>query len=60
MNKKLNINLIQYLRLDLNQERIDKVLLLSSGYLWKKLDHKKNIFKEWVHERHEVLCEIRW
>jgi hypothetical protein len=36
MNKnKLNINLVQHLLLDLNQERIDQVLLLSIGYLWK-------------------------
>jgi hypothetical protein len=39
--KKLNINLVQHLWLDLNQERIDQVLLLSIGYLWKQLDHKK-------------------
>jgi hypothetical protein len=46
MNKnKLNINLVQHLWLDLNQERIDQVLLLSVGYLWKQLDHKKNVFK---------------
>ncbi len=43
--KKLNINLVQHLWLDLNQERIDQVLLLSIGYLWKQLDHKKKIFK---------------
>jgi hypothetical protein len=46
MNKnKLNINLVQHLWLDLNQERIDQVLLLSVGYLWKQLDHKKKVFK---------------
>jgi hypothetical protein len=39
--KKLNINLVQHLWLDLNQERIDQVLLVSIGYLWKQLDHKK-------------------
>ncbi len=43
--KKLNINLVQHLWLDLNQERIDQVLPLSIGYLWKQLDHKKKIFK---------------
>ncbi len=43
--KKLNINLVQHLWLDLNQERIDQVLLLSIGYLWKQLDHKKKVFK---------------
>jgi hypothetical protein len=31
--KKLNINLVQHLWLDLNQERIDQVLLLSIGNL---------------------------
>jgi hypothetical protein len=45
MNKKMmNINLVQHLWLDLNQEKIDQVLLLSIGYLWKQLDNKK-IFK---------------
>jgi hypothetical protein len=33
--KKLNINLVQQLWLDLNQEKIDHVLLVSIGYLWK-------------------------
>jgi hypothetical protein len=46
MNKKImNINLIQHLWLTHNQERIDQVLLLSNGYLWKQLDHKKKFFK---------------
>jgi hypothetical protein len=44
-NKKKNINLVQYLWLAYNQERIDQVLLLSIGYLWKELDHKKKVFK---------------
>jgi hypothetical protein len=44
-NKKLNINLVPHLWLDLNQERIDQVLLISIGYLWKQLDHRKNVFK---------------
>jgi hypothetical protein len=44
--KKLNINLIQHLWLDLDQKRIDQVLPLSIEYLWKQLDHKKNIFQE--------------
>jgi hypothetical protein len=44
--KKLNINLIHHLWLDLGQERIDQVLHLSIKYLWKQLDHKKKIFKE--------------
>jgi hypothetical protein len=39
--KKKNINLVQYLWLAHNQQRIDQVLLLSIGYLWKQLDHKK-------------------
>jgi hypothetical protein len=43
--KKLNINLVHHLWLDLDQEKIDQVLLLSIGYLWKQLDHKKKIFK---------------
>jgi CTP:phosphocholine cytidylyltransferase-like protein len=34
-NKKKNIN----------QERIDQVLLLSIEYLCKQLDHKKKVFK---------------
>jgi hypothetical protein len=45
MNKKLNINLIHHLWLDLDQKRINQVLLLSIGYLWKQLDHNKKIFK---------------
>jgi hypothetical protein len=40
-NKKKNINLVQLLWLTHNQERIDQVLFLSIGYLWKQLDHKK-------------------
>jgi hypothetical protein len=43
--KKLNINLVQYLCLDLNQERIDQMLLLSIRYLWKQFYHEKNVFK---------------
>jgi hypothetical protein len=43
--KKKNINLVQYLWLAHNQQRIDQVLLLSIGYLWKQLDHKKKVFK---------------
>jgi hypothetical protein len=42
--KKLNIN-IHHLWLDLDQGRIDQVLLLSIEYLWKQLDHKKKVFK---------------
>jgi hypothetical protein len=43
--KKLNINLVHRLWLDLHQGRIDQVLLLSIGYLWKQLDHKNKVFK---------------
>ena len=43
--KKLNIYLIHHLWLDLDQGIIDQVLLLSIGYLWKQLDHKKKVFK---------------
>jgi hypothetical protein len=58
--KKLNINLVHHLWFDLDQGRIDQVLYLSIGYLWKQLDHKKKVSKERVFKRHEVLCEIRW
>jgi hypothetical protein len=44
--KKLNMNLVQHLWLDLNQERIDQVLSLCIGYPWKQLDHMKKVFKE--------------
>jgi hypothetical protein len=44
--KKLNINLVHYLWLDLDQGIIDQVLYLSIRYLWKQLNHKKKIFKE--------------
>jgi hypothetical protein len=44
--KKLNINLVHHLWLNLDQGRIDQVLHLSIGYLWKQLDHKKKVFKE--------------
>jgi hypothetical protein len=44
--KKLNINLVQYLWLDPNQERIDQVLSRCIGYPWKQLDHMKKVFKE--------------
>jgi hypothetical protein len=43
--KKLNINLVHHLWLDLDQGRIDQVLLLSIGYLCKQFDHIKNVFK---------------
>jgi hypothetical protein len=33
--KKLNINLVHHLWLDLDQGRIDQVIHLSIGYLWK-------------------------
>jgi hypothetical protein len=44
--KKLDINLVQHLWLDLNQERIDQVLSLCIGYPWKQLDHMKKVFKK--------------
>jgi hypothetical protein len=43
--KKLNIRLVHHLWLDLDQGRIDQVLDVSIGYLWKQLDRKKKIFK---------------
>jgi hypothetical protein len=44
--KKLNINLVQHLWLDLNQERIDQMLSLCIRYPWKQLDHMKKFFKQ--------------
>jgi hypothetical protein len=44
--EEVNINLVQHLWLDLNQERIDQVLLPGIGYLCKQLDHKKKIFTD--------------
>jgi hypothetical protein len=44
-NKKKNINVVQHLWLVHNQEKIDQVLLLSIGYIWKQLDHSKKVFK---------------
>jgi hypothetical protein len=55
--KKLNIDLVQQLWLDLNQERIDQVLLISIGYLWKQLDHKKKFFKNECME--DIMCCVR-
>jgi hypothetical protein len=52
--KKLNINLIHHLWLDLDQVRIDQVLLLSIKYLWKQLDYKKKIFKN------EFMKDMKW
>jgi hypothetical protein len=43
--KKLNINLVQHLWLDLNQGRIDQVSSLRIGYPCKQLDYKKKISK---------------
>jgi hypothetical protein len=57
--KKLNINLIHHLWLDLDKGRIDQVLPLSIEYPWKQLDYKKKVFLEWVYGRHEVLCETK-
>jgi hypothetical protein len=52
--KKLNINLVHHLWLDLDQGRIDQVLFLSIGYLWKQLDQKKKIFKN------EPIEDMKW
>jgi hypothetical protein len=41
----MNINLVQYLWVTHNKERINQMLLLSNGYLCKQLNHKKKIFK---------------
>jgi hypothetical protein len=53
-NKKKNINLVQHLWLAHNQERIDQVLLLSIGFLWKQLHHKKKVFKN------ESMEDMKW
>jgi hypothetical protein len=34
----------QHLWLGHNQKRIDQVLLPIIGYVWKQIDHKKNVF----------------
>jgi hypothetical protein len=52
--KKMNINLVQHLWLSHNQEKIDQVLLLSIGYLWKQPDHKKKVFKK------EYMEDMKW
>jgi hypothetical protein len=57
MKKKLNINSVQHMWLDLNQKRIDQVLLVSIGYLWKQLDHKKKVFKNESME--DMKCCVR-
>jgi hypothetical protein len=44
--KKLNINLVQHLWLDLCKGKIDQLLSLSNGYPWKQLDLKKKVFEE--------------
>jgi hypothetical protein len=44
--KKLNINLVHRLWLDLDQGRIDQMLSLSIEYPYKQLDHKKKVFQE--------------
>jgi hypothetical protein len=43
--KKLNINSVHHLWLDLDQGRIVEVLNLSIEYLWKQLDYNKKFFK---------------
>jgi hypothetical protein len=49
----MNIRLVQHLWLAHNPERIDLVLLLSIGYLWNQLDHKK-IFKN------DSMQDMKW
>jgi hypothetical protein len=55
--KKFNTNLVQQLWLGLNQERIDQVLLVSIGYIWKQLDHKKKFLKNESME--DMECCVR-
>jgi hypothetical protein len=43
--KKKNTTLVQHYWPAHNQEKIDQVLLLSNGYLWKQLDHMKKVLK---------------
>jgi hypothetical protein len=52
--KKLNINLVHHLWLDFDQGKIDQVLLLSIGYPWKQLNHKKKVFKN------ESIEDMKW
>jgi hypothetical protein len=44
--KKLNINLVHHLWLDLDQGKIDQMLSLSIKYPWKQRDYKKKKFQE--------------
>jgi hypothetical protein len=55
--KKLNINLVQHLWLDLCKGRIYQVLSLSNGYPWKQLDHKKKFSKNEPME--DMKCCVR-
>jgi hypothetical protein len=55
--KKLNINLVHHLWLDLDQGRIVQVLHLSIGYLRKQLDHNKKFFKNESME--DIECCVR-
>jgi hypothetical protein len=52
--KKKNINLVQHLWLAHNHVRIDEVLVLNIGYLWKQLEHKKKVFKN------ESMEDMKW
>jgi hypothetical protein len=38
----------------ITKKKIDQVLLLSIGYLWRKLDHKKKVFKN------ESMEDMKW
>jgi hypothetical protein len=55
--KKLNINLFHHLCLDLDQGRIDQVIHLSIGYLWKQLDQKRIFLKNESME--DMKCYVR-
>jgi hypothetical protein len=53
--KKMNINLLQHLWLTHDHDRIDQMLLLSIEYIYKQLDHKKNVFKnEYIEDTNDV------
>jgi uncharacterized protein YbgA (DUF1722 family) len=42
-----------------NQERIDQVLLLSNGYLYKQLDHiKKTIIDDLIQQTRRIVSRM--
>jgi hypothetical protein len=57
LKMEYDIKLVQHLWLDLDQERIDQVLLVSIGYRWKQLDHKKKFFRNESME--DIECFVR-